>query len=85
LLYGQPGICPGIINSLSKQVCCSLVIGKGEDWRDKTHFRTAYGLAWADWIILMPLLVSGSIGVLLCQAWGYALRGAAGAISLFLH
>ena len=26
-----------------------ILIAKGEDWRDSTHFRFALGAAWADW------------------------------------
>lgn len=62
-----------------------ILIGKGEDWRDKTHFRSAYGFAWADWILLIPLFVSGSIGVLLGSGWGYVLWAAAGTISLYIN
>ena len=52
-----------------------LLIGKGEDWRDNTHLRMSLGTAWADLIVWLPLLVAGSIGVLLGQVWGYALWG----------
>ena len=51
-----------------------ILIGKGEDWRDKTHFRSAYGFAWADWVMLVPFGAAGSIGVLLGQPWGPAGR-----------
>ncbi len=62
-----------------------LMIGKGEDWRDKTHFRFALGGARADVLVLAPLFVSGSVGALLGQPWGYVLFGAAGAISLYIN
>ena len=62
-----------------------ILIGQGEDWRDKTHFRSALGFAWADWIILMPLAVSGSIGVLTGQIWGYLLWASAGSISVYIN
>jgi len=62
-----------------------ILIGKEEDWRDETHFRSAYGFAWADWILLIPLFVSGSIGVLLGSGWGYVLWAAAGTISLYIN
>ena len=62
-----------------------ILVAKGEDWRDKTHFRSALGLAWADWLLVVPLLVSGSIGVILGQVWGYVLWGAAGSISLYIN
>ncbi|MBT3363177.1 MAG: hypothetical protein HN929_12010 [Chloroflexi bacterium] len=61
----------------------NLIIGKGEDWRDRSHFRFSYGLAWADWMVWMPLMVSGTIGVSLGQVWGYVVWGAAGIISLY--
>jgi hypothetical protein len=30
------------------QATKDFVIGKGEDWRNETHFRMSYGAAWAD-------------------------------------
>lgn len=62
-----------------------LIIGKGENWRDKTHFRLALGAAWADWLFFVPLFVSGSVGALLGQSWGYVLFGTAGACSLYIN
>ncbi|MFC1608189.1 hypothetical protein ACFL47_09480 [Candidatus Latescibacterota bacterium] len=62
-----------------------ILIAPGEDWRDTTHFRSAYGFAWADWILLMPLFVSGSTGVLLGHAWGYVLWATSGTISLYIN
>ena len=63
----------------------NLMIGKGEDWRDKTHLRFSYGAAWADLIFWLPLLVAGSIGVILGQSWGYGLWAASGAISVYIN
>ncbi len=62
-----------------------LLIGKQEDWRDKTHFKFALGAAWADWLFFGPLFVAGCIGILLGQTWGYVLFGAAGACSLYIN
>jgi hypothetical protein len=62
-----------------------LMIGKGEDWRDKTHLRSAIGAAWADWILVAPLLLTGTCGVLLGRAWGYVLYAAAGAIAVYIN
>jgi hypothetical protein len=62
-----------------------ILIGKGEDWRDKSHFKSAYALAWADWILFMPVFVAGIIGVLLGQVWGYLLFAVAGAITLYIN
>ena len=61
-----------------------LIIGKGEDWRDRTHLRMSLGAAWADLIVWLPLMAIGSIGVLLGQAWGYALWATGGAISVYI-
>jgi len=62
-----------------------LLIGKGEEWRDKTHFRLSIGAAWADWLFFVPVFIAGSVGVLLGQSWGYVLFGAAGALSLYIN
>ena len=62
-----------------------LIIGKGENWRDKTHFKMALGAARADWLFFAPLFIAGSIGVILGQSWGYVLFGAAGACSLYVN
>lgn len=62
-----------------------LVIGKGEDWRDKTHLKFAYGAAWADWLLVFPILIAGSIGVLLGTYWGYMLWISAGSIGLYIN
>jgi hypothetical protein len=61
-----------------------LIIGKGEDWRDKTHLRTALGIAWADLIVWLPILAVGTVGAVLGEAWGYVLWAAAGAISVYI-
>ena len=62
-----------------------VLVAKGENWRDRTHFRSAYGFAWADWLLVVPLTIAGSYGVLLGEAWGYVLWGAVGAISLYVN
>ncbi len=62
-----------------------LLVGKGEDWRDESQFRFSYGMGWADLVMWLPLLVVGSIGVLLGQQWGYVLWAASGAISVYIN
>ena len=62
-----------------------IIIGKGEKWRDEHHKKTAYGLAWADWIIFAPLFLAGTYGVITGTAWGYILWGISGAIQLYLN
>ena len=60
-----------------------LIIGKGEDWRDKTHFKSALAFAWADWLIIFPLLISSYIGVFSGQIWGYILWIVLGFLSIY--
>jgi hypothetical protein len=69
----------------SSQRTKELLIGKGEEWRDKTHFRLSVGAAWADWLFFAPVFIAGSIGVLIGQSWGYVLFGVAGALSLYIN
>jgi hypothetical protein len=67
------------------QATKDIIIGKGEDWRNETHFRMSVGAAWADLLIWFPVLLAGSVGVLMGQAWGYALWAASGAISVYIN
>ena len=60
-----------------------IIIGKGEDWRDKTHFKSASAFAWADWLVLFPLFAVSIIGVILGHWWGYLLWVAAGILSIY--
>lgn len=60
-----------------------LIIGNGEDWRDKTHKKSALAFAWADWILLAPLLMAGNIGVIAGSSLGYILWIAAGVLSIY--
>lgn len=60
-----------------------LIIGKGEDWRDITHFKSALAFAWADWLIIFPLLVAGTTGVILGHFWGYIAWLALGVVSIY--
>jgi hypothetical protein len=60
-----------------------LIIAKGEDWRDKTHFKSALAFAWADWLVIFPLLVLSYVGVFTGQIWGYALWLALGILSIY--
>jgi len=60
-----------MLNRPNSQAAKKLLIGKGETWRDKTHFRMSLGAAWADWLFFTPLFVAGSVGVLLGKPWAY--------------
>ena len=60
-----------------------LIIGKGEQWRDNTHFRSALAFAWADLLLLLPLLILSYIGVFSQQIWGYILWFGLGLVSIY--
>ena len=81
-----PMLCVQLLVALRphSQKARDAVIGKGENWRDRTHFRSACGLAWADLAIWLPLLAAGSVGVVLGHPWGYALWAASGVISVYV-
>ena len=69
LLFGQALV---LMNPHSQRTR-DIAIGKGEQWRDKTHFKGACAGAWADALIQFPVLIAGSVGVLLGHMWGYVL------------
>ena len=60
-----------------------LIIAKGADWRDKTHFRSALAFAWADLLVLFPLLIVGTVAVLTGHTWGFILWFALGILSIY--
>ena len=61
----------------------NLIIGKEEEWRDTSHFKYSLAFAWADWLVIFPLLVCCNVGVFLGELWGYALWLVLGAISMY--
>ena len=73
-----------VVINPNSQKAKDMIIGQGEDYRDKTHVRVSYGIALADMIFWLPLLAAGSIGVLLGRAWGYVMWGVSGAISVYI-
>ena len=62
-----------------------ILIGKGEEWRDKSHFKSAFSMAWADWLIFMPFFTLGIIGIFQSTYWGYLLFAVSGAIQLYIN
>ena len=46
-----------ILTQPKGQKAKDILIGKGEEWRNETHFKSAYSLAAADWIIFFPLFI----------------------------
>lgn len=74
-----------LVTNPNSQKTKDIVIGNGEDWRDRSHFRTSYGIAWADLIFQLPLMAAGSVGVLLGEAWGYVLWAAVAAIAVWAN
>lgn len=67
----------------NSQKAKDLIIGKGEDWRDKTHFKSALAFAWADLIIILPLYLLGTILVFNGQQWGYVIWISLGILSIY--
>lgn len=74
-----------MITKPDSQKAKDILIGKGEEWRDAHHKKTALGLAWADWLIFIPIFLTGTFGVILGSAWGYILWGISGAIQLYIN
>ena len=62
-----------------------ILIGKGEEWRDASHFKSAYGLALVDWIVFLPVFGAAVTGVALGAMWGYLFLGIAGAIQVYIN
>ena len=60
-----------------------LIIGKGGEWRDNTHYKSARAFAWADWLVIFQLLVAGNIGTLSGQLWGYVIWMSLGVLSVY--
>jgi hypothetical protein len=60
-----------------------LLIGKDEDWRDRTHFNSALAFAWADWLVIFPLLLVSYFGVFTGHNWGYLIWFALGTLSVY--
>jgi hypothetical protein len=67
----------------NSQISKNLIIGKGEDWRDKTHFKSALAFAWADLIIILPLFTLGTILAIQGQLWGYVIWISLGVLSIY--
>ena len=67
----------------NSQQAKDLIIGKGKGWRDHTHFRSALAFAWADLLLILPMLVLGAIGIFSGQVWGYGLWLALGILSIY--
>ena len=57
-----------------------LIIGKGKEWRDHTHFKSALAFAWADILLILPLLILSTIGVFTGQLWGFFLYWGIGTV-----
>ena len=67
----------------NSQKAKELLIGKGEEWRDKTHFKSALAFAWADLIIMLPLFTIGTILVFNGLLWGYVIWISLGILSVY--
>lgn len=60
-----------------------LLIGKGKDWRDRSHYKYSLAFAWADWLIIFPLFIIGTSGALIGLILGYIAWIALGFISIY--
>ncbi len=67
----------------NSQQAKDLIIGKGKEWRDHTHYRSALAFAWADILVILPLLILSSVGVFSGQLWGYILWLVLGILSIY--
>lgn len=67
----------------NSQKAKDLIIGKGEEWRDKTHYKSALAFAWADLIIILPLYILGTMWVFNGQLWGYVIWVSLGFLSIY--
>jgi len=74
-----------VIKNPDSQKTKDIIIGKGEDYRNKTHRHMSIGMAWADLFIWLPFLLIGSIGVLLGQVWGYTIWLSSASVSVYIN
>ena len=65
VIFGGITLAPLLVAQLimlvrpDSQQAIDILVAKGGDWRDRTHYRSALGLAWADWLLVVPLVVHG--------------------------
>jgi len=62
-----------------------ILIGTGEEWRDVTHFKSAYSLAMTDWIVFFPIFILSIIGIISSSSLGYILLAVSGAIQVYIN
>ncbi len=62
-----------------------ILIGKDEEWRDHSHFKSAYSLAITDWIIFFPCFTLSMIGIFFNHFWGYLFLSISGAVQLYVN
>jgi len=62
-----------------------ILIGKDEEWRDRSHFKSAYSLAVTDWVVFFPFLTLSITGIFFNQYWGYLFLSISGAVQLYIN
>lgn len=67
----------------NSQLARDLIIGKGQDWRDRTHFKSALAFAWADLLIILPLYIVALVLLFHGVFWGYVIWIALGVLSIY--
>ena len=72
-----------LILAPKSSLASDLLIGKGQSWRDQTHFRSALAFAWGDILLLLPALILSYVGILSGQTWGYLIWFALGIVSVY--
>ena len=60
-----------------------LLIGKDEDWRDRTHYKSALAFAWADILIILPLFILGSTLMLTNNQWALIICIVLGVLTIY--
>jgi hypothetical protein len=72
-----------MIRAPDSQKTKDLIVGPGEDWRDNSNMEFSLGFAWGDVAIYFPILVIGTVGILLEMEWGYVFYFAAGLMAIY--
>ena len=63
----------------------NLLVGKNEDYHDKTYFLFCQGTAWADLGIQISFVLIGCVTVLFGYLWAYMIWFAGAFITIYIH
>lgn len=79
LLYAQILL----IRDPNSQKTKDLLIAPGQDWRDTSNMEFSLGFAWADLLMYAPILLVGTLGIIMETTWGYLLYSGVGLIAVY--